>query len=379
MHQVCIRRLLLKLVCFLLLTFLLQAPLFLNIAKANSSNPREIETASTNQLRLVVKASPRSAYQTEELFNNKKIVRELKKNNLRSPYEEPVPPDTALSFEENGHNYHFGVTAKGEVINLSQKIIVDLPTYVREVLVEHVRALRAKHYGEILPWEQASEALPKYSKFTITDLESGLSFEGQRRAGSSHADVQPLTKQDSATLKTIYDGAWSWDRKAVLVKLNGRTLAGSMHGMPHGGDGIPGNDFNGHFCIHFLGSVTHGSRSADPAHQVMVYKAAGLLTEYISKLNPWQLIDVWISGANQGDLQLLQVTTGQEQAVHMRTMRRLSKFPELDTSKLLQLDAAVDVSATPEGSNSTRTRRVLFHLARVSSDTRWYIRSAIIQ
>ena len=147
----------------------------------------------------------------------------------------------------------------------------------QEILRSQVQTIRAKHYGELLTWEEASLVLPKYSSFTVLDVESGLSFEGQRRAGSHHADVQPLTKTDSATLKSIYGGKWSWDRRAVLVKLNGRTLAASMHGMPHGGDGIPGNDFNGHFCIHFLGSVTHGSRSVDPAHQVMVHRAAGLL------------------------------------------------------------------------------------------------------
>ena len=273
----------------------------------------------------------------------------------------------------------YGVTPNGEVVDLSAGLTLIISSTAQETLRSQVQAVRAKHYGEILPWEEASEVLPKYSKFTIVDVESGLSFEGQRRAGSHHADVQPLTKSDSATLKTIYGGAWSWDRRAVLVKLNGRTLAGSMHGMPHGGDGIPGNDFNGHFCIHFLGSVTHGSRSVDPAHQVMVHRAAGLLTDYISKLSPWALIDVWISAANQGDLQLLQVTTGQEQALHVRSMRRLSKFPERDVSQLLQLDTAVDVSATPVRPSAGANRRVLFRLERASLNERWYIRSAVIQ
>ncbi|MFD0697278.1 hypothetical protein ACFQZT_24695 [Paenibacillus sp. GCM10027628] len=346
---------------------------------ANSSLQLKEDPASAVPLRLIVKATNRSTYQTEAKFTDKKMIKELEAGVPGAPFDEPLLPDTTLSFEKNGHTWNFGVTAKGEVVDLSRKIILQVPPRMQERLSIQVQTLRSKHYGELLPWEQASKVLPKYSKFTITDIESGLSFEGQRRAGSSHADVQPLTKTDSATLKTIYGGAWSWDRRAVLVKLNGRTLAGSMHGMPHGGDGIPGNDFNGHFCIHFLGSVTHRSRSSDPAHQVMVHRAAGLLDEYVSKLSPWALIDVWITAANQGDLQLLQVTTGQEQAVHMRTMRRLSKFPELDTSQLLKLDAAVDVSATPEDSNATRKRRVLFHLERVSPEARWYIRSAEIQ
>ncbi|MBD0379233.1 hypothetical protein [Paenibacillus sedimenti] len=377
MHRFRARSLLKKLIYLVMLPALLTTGLLSDSTMANSSS--QDDAVSTFPLRLVVKATSQSVYQTEVMFTDKKMIRELEDGTPGRPFEEPLFPDTTLSYEKNGHIHSFGVTTKGEIVDLSRKIFLKVPTRLQEKLALQVQTLRSKHYGEILPWEQADEILPKYSKFTITDMESGLSFEGQRRAGSNHADVQPLTKTDSATLKTIYGGAWSWDRRAVLVKLNGRTLAGSMHGMPHGGDGIPGNGFKGHFCIHFLGSVTHRSRSSDPAHQVMVHRAAGLLNEYVSKLSPWALIDVWITAANQGDLQLLQVTTGQDHAVHMRTMRRLSNFPELDSSQLLQLDVAVDVSATPEGSNATRKRRVLFHLERVSPEARWYIRSADIQ
>ncbi|SDM92271.1 hypothetical protein SAMN04487897_101495 [Paenibacillus sp. yr247] len=377
MHQNRATSLLRKLICTLLFPLLITGVIGAN-CQANS-NPLYQKTANSNTFRLVVKASPHAAYQTEAIFVDKKLQKELDEGRAGSPYVDPLPPDTTLSYDKKGQLQSFGVTTTGKVVDLSSRFMVNLSSHAQESLRSQVQSLRAKHYGEMLPWEEASEVLPKYSKFTILDVESGLSFEGQRRAGSHHADVQPLTKSDSATLKTIYGGAWSWDRKAVLVKLNGRTLAGSMHGMPHGGDGIPGNDFKGHFCIHFLGSVTHGSRSADPAHQVMVHRAAGLLTDYINKLSPWALIDVWISAANQGDLQLLQVTTGQEQALHVRSMRRLSKFPEQDVSQLLKLDTAVDVSATLARASAVAHRRVLFRLERASLDTRWYIRSAVIQ
>lgn len=378
MHPHRASRLLRKLFCTLLFTILLTAAIGIN-TQAHGGMPQLEESASSGNFQLVVKVSPHAAYQTEAIFVDKKLQRELDDGGTGAPFVAPLPPDTTLSFDKKGVQQHYGVTPNGEVVDLSAGLTLNISSTAQETLRSQVQVVRARHYGEILPWEEASEVLPKYSKFTIVDVESGLSFEGQRRAGSHHADVQPLTKSDSATLKTIYGGAWSWDRKAVLVKLNGRTLAGSMHGMPHGGDGIPGNDFNGHFCIHFLGSVTHGSRSVDPAHQVMVHRAAGLLTEYISKLSPWALIDVWISAANQGDLQLLQVTTGQEQALHVRSMRRLSKFPERDVSQLLQLDTAVDVSATPVRASAVVNRRVLFRLERASLSERWYIRSAVIQ
>ncbi|MCC3377949.1 hypothetical protein LKX83_33445, partial [Cohnella sp. REN36] len=71
-------------------------------------------------------------------------------------------------------------------------------------------------------------------------------------AGKYHADVQPLTKADTKIMKQIYNGKWSWKRKAIVVKKDHHYYAASMQGMPHGGDGIPDNSFSGHFCIHFL-------------------------------------------------------------------------------------------------------------------------------
>ncbi|MGG1514824.1 hypothetical protein ABE504_05385 [Paenibacillus oryzisoli] len=338
------------------------------------SSPQAAGADST--IRLVVKASPSAQYQSEATFTDKAVLHALEERTPGTAYSEPLLPDTALTFRQKGQEQRVYVTPTGQVVDPVGHHFNVLDSEAQNTLKMQVQSLRQKHYGELLPWKDANRIIPKFSSFTIVDVESGLSFEGQRRAGSSHADVQPLTKEDSATLKSIYGGSWSWNRRAVLIKYEGRTLAASMHGMPHGGDGIPGNDFNGHFCIHFLGSVTHRSRSMDPAHQVMVHRAAGLLNDYVSKLPPLALIDVWISAAHQGDLQLLQAATGEEQAVHVRSMRRLSKAKEPDVSRLLQYDTDVDVSTTPEGASAVKHRRIHFHLERASLEERWYIRSA---
>ena len=50
-----------------------------------------------------------------------------------------------------------------------------------------------------------------------------------------------------------------------------------MNGMPHGAGAIKDNDFDGHFCIHFYASRTHGGNRVDERHQNMVLKAAGLI------------------------------------------------------------------------------------------------------
>jgi len=108
---------------------------------------------------------------------------------------------------------------------------------------------------------------------TVTDVETGLSWQVKRSGGSNHADVQPLTAADTAKMKKAYGGAWSWNRRAIWVTINGVSYAASMNGMPHGTGSITTNNFDGHHCIHFLNSRTHTGNRWDSAHQSMVQKA----------------------------------------------------------------------------------------------------------
>ena len=108
---------------------------------------------------------------------------------------------------------------------------------------------------------------------TITDVETGLAWREQRRGGTNHADVQPLTAADTAALKQAYGGTWSWTRRAIFVTINGVNYAASMNGMPHGSGAIKDNNFNGHHCIHFTNSRTHGSNRVCQLHQAAIQKA----------------------------------------------------------------------------------------------------------
>jgi hypothetical protein len=131
-----------------------------------------------------------------------------------------------------------------------------------------MKKIRAKHYGQLITWTDANNLLPRYSIFTVLDLDTGLSFQVQRRAGAYHADVQPLTNEDTKIMKKVYRGTWSWDRRAILIMSESGKYAASMHGMPHG-KGALQNGFPGHFCIHFQDSITHRSRKMDYAHSIM--------------------------------------------------------------------------------------------------------------
>jgi len=160
-------------------------------------------------------------------------------------------------------------------------------------------------YGEFVTWKEVNRLFPQYANAVITDCDTKMKFKVQRRAGSLHADVQPLTAADTAIMKKIYQGGWSWKRRAVIVEVkDGRKLAGSMHGMPHGQGAIQGNNFNGHFCIHFRDSKVHASRRVDPAHQMMVWKAAGVFGEQVGRMNQEDVIRVFFTAIEQDDFGL---------------------------------------------------------------------------
>ncbi len=126
---------------------------------------------------------------------------------------------------------------------------------------------------ERLDWfHGGSSKIPKGATFKVKDIKTGKVFTCKRWSGYNHLDAEPLTASDTATMKSIY-GHWSWKRRAVLVKYNGHVYAASMNGMPHGTGTISGNNFDGHFCIHFYKSKTHGSGKVDSMHQNCVATA----------------------------------------------------------------------------------------------------------
>lgn len=127
---------------------------------------------------------------------------------------------------------------------------------------------------QLLHWNQVNSLFPEESIAILTDVESGLSFRIQRLFGTNHADVEPLTAQDTETLRTIYGGKWSWERRAVVFQFNGYLVAGSINGFPHDSQSIYHNNFNGHICLHFHGSRLHNSGHIDTDHQEQVQLAS---------------------------------------------------------------------------------------------------------
>lgn len=248
------------------------------------------------------------------------------------------------------------------------------------------QSLGKTFYGESLHWTEVQKLLPKKGTATVTDFETGLSFRVQRRGGTYHADVQPLTVVDTITMKKIYGGQWSWRRRAVIVEVNGRRIAASMNGMPHGAGAIKGNNFPGHFCIHFVGSKVHKSNVQDLAHQLMIAKAAGKLEEQIWKAEPRELITIFYTALKQHDWDMashtlsfaspqendyLQENLGQIEDIKTFTINSNS----LETEDFL-LAAPITLTWRRAEENSFTTTRLLLLLIREGLNGRWYIKAS---
>lgn len=124
----------------------------------------------------------------------------------------------------------------------------------------------------LLDWfKGGSEWLAKGARFTVTDVRTGKSFRARRFGGWYHADSEPCTAYDAQIMKSLE--GYSWNRRPIWVTYNGKTVAASMHTMPHMADPTPGDGFDGHFCIHLLNSKVHETSAKCPRHQACVNEA----------------------------------------------------------------------------------------------------------
>lgn len=260
-----------------------------------------------NSVTLFVRSSPNAVLATRQNIRITGIEQALTDAMREQLFFSPHLTDTYVGVLHKSKQRILRLERSGHLWDAEQGERLTLPVKLEQKLLNQAKLLRSRHYGQLIAWHDADKIVFRKSVFSVKDLETGLSFRVQRRAGSDHADVQPLTKEDTKIMKQIYVDGWSWKRRAILVQGNGRWLAASMHGMPHGGDGIPDNDFSGHFCIHFLNSTTHGSDEPDPAHQLMVHKAAGTLRAYFNAASAHLLTRSMAEAVRQQDPEIVRL------------------------------------------------------------------------
>lgn len=118
---------------------------------------------------------------------------------------------------------------------------------------------------KLLHWYNAVKPMMSSgTAFTVYDPDSGLSWKLQVLSPGRHCDSQPVTLQDTLIMQKAFDGKSSWNMHIVYVQLpNGTWCMAGMHNRPHQSNGILGNGFGGHLCVHFLRDMDE-TKKADP-------------------------------------------------------------------------------------------------------------------
>lgn len=154
--------------------------------------------------------------------------------------------------------------------NITSKDMYELNNFYEEE--EVISPPQAEVSVSNLNWFDTVNAIfPTYEKTRVIDIQSGKTYYIYRNGGHNHADVEPIDRENTEIFYSIYNYEWSWTRRPVWVEVTKNNfVAASINGYPHGQSYIENTGMDGHTCIHFLLSKTHGTKRVDEAHQAAV-------------------------------------------------------------------------------------------------------------
>ncbi|MBP1932904.1 LysM peptidoglycan-binding domain-containing protein [Ammoniphilus resinae] len=229
-------------------------------------------------------------------FNNLLIGQELKIPQQSVSVDSVVPATSSSSAAKPWVEYQTYTVQKGEtgwtialkfgipfqeflqLNNMTESSILNIGQKVK-VAIHHVPVkVSASSSVEWLDWwTEAQYVFPIGTVTKMTDVATKKSWYVKRTIGANHADSEPLTKEDAAIMKEVWNGEYSWNVRPVLLQVGERTLAASASSMPHSTiEYIMDNDFAGHFDIHFLNSTRHNDGKLDVSHQQAIRVAAAV-------------------------------------------------------------------------------------------------------
>jgi len=122
-------------------------------------------------------------------------------------------------------------------------------------------------------YDGGSSVLDRGDYATLYHCDTGITIRVKHMGGTNHADLEPATAEDTEKLRKISGGEFDWDSEAVILYSEGRYVACAINTMPHGRQTIDDNNYEGQFCLHMLGSRTHGSDTVNASHQKAIEKA----------------------------------------------------------------------------------------------------------
>lgn len=173
-----------------------------------------------------------------------------------------IPINTKLTY----------IAAKGKfyyvkVGNYKQKVFI-LKKYVSKKKTKIVSKTSSK--VEKLTWEKGKNVLKNNETASLYSIEKNIELNIKRLGGLNHMDVEPLTSEDTNKLLSIANGSFSWASHPMILKIDGKEIACSINTMPHGAQSISDNNYNGQFCLHLVGSKTHGTNKINEEHQKQI-------------------------------------------------------------------------------------------------------------
>ncbi|WP_302328522.1 cell wall-binding repeat-containing protein [Salirhabdus salicampi] len=215
-------------------------------------------------------------------------VRDFLKSNGNIPVQNPSPEGPTVTYTthtvKSGDNLwnisnHYGIPFNDllSANNLTQNSSLSIGQQLRIPKVHvPIKPVVSQKHGELLDWWTEARYVFSTGKIaTITDFHTGRTFQVKHTMGGNHADSEPLTAQDAQVMKEIWGGDYSWTPRAIIVEVDGRKLAAAMHSYPHGDQLITDNQYNGHFCIHFLNSTRHKDGLVQDSMQQQIETSSG--------------------------------------------------------------------------------------------------------
>lgn len=150
---------------------------------------------------------------------------------------------------------------------------------VRTYTVTPGESTEAARIGKLVDWFTEGQYIIKRDDiFTITDVDTGISFKVKMLGGYNHCDVETLTAADTEIMYNLFQRSWQWTPRAVVIFKDGMNIAASLSGMPHDVESITDNNVKGHFDLYLQNSKPHGSDVSSnyvSQHYAMILKAAG--------------------------------------------------------------------------------------------------------
>jgi len=189
-------------------------------------------------------------------------------NNTGAGHVDELQP---LQDVQHGYNGYIGIAQPSDETVLSgdtDEMSVPELVHAGEIVVE------------LIDWTTARGVVQKGEDMQVVDVHTGITFYMRSFSIGGHADVEPVTIEDTDAILESRNGIWSWTPRPVWVTVGGRTFAAALNGMPHSGSTIDDNGMNGHLCLHF-----NNTRARSRSYQSNLNDA--VVEAWEARLNPW--------------------------------------------------------------------------------------------